>query len=75
MNMDLTQIVIMMLQQSGVAGVVLIFWFLDAKRRDKQFQVMWADHQSLAKCVIEAVNNNTKALENLKGYVKAALNH
>ena len=72
--MNLTDIIAMVLQHSGVAGVVLIFWYLDAKRRDKQFQIMWSDHQKLANSVIEALTNNTKALENLKGYIRLAMN-
>jgi len=63
----------LILQHSGVAGVVLIFWYLDSRRRDKQFEMMWKDHQELATRSVQALENNTRAVENLKGYIKTAI--
>jgi hypothetical protein len=72
---SMLEILKLILQYSGLPGVVLLFWHLDSVRQSKQFNTMWTDHQELTRCVIESVNNNTKALENLKGYIKTAIKH
>lgn len=71
--MDVLKILELLLQYGGMPAVILIFWAYDARRRDKHFEMMWHDHQDLANRSVKAIENNTKAVENLKGYVKAAI--
>jgi len=53
----------LILQYSGPAGVVLIFWYLQYREQSRR-------EENLLSCLIETVTNNTSALVALKTYIE-----